>query len=483
MAEFRHGIGSSRADINPQRAFSHILIQQSIAGESGVGNLFSRSEYYQRLNYNELGYDMITAVADFYSDSYDPEIIQWRDGSFGGEKYYSSTYPTRDASRMILQMLQCKEVSFRSLLNSVNQLENAVHNTGFFFNKFLGDKNGFDIGTAGHKDFISASEHWLVTMPFYALFYTNYVDEPHRVAKGHDKLIGHLYGKEEKGARGEVEMREKVSEFVSFASVVGTLKSDVESHSLEEHEQFYIDQLIGGYNMHKNGMCGYTECTSPECKQAGILVSMGIDENILQTLLDQLNEYMNWPALAFAHTPDTLEMVTDALTAQGSRAASATAFTKKEREVNVPEVGVEKIGNQNGYDFPVWSIQSNNSDTKWIYIDQLLCRWWNEIGDTISELEDENMVSQYEAWREPTDWGGEDIMDEMRGLDQILQGEGEHRIYSRYWSTSCEQYKTPLGLLKSMVIAHDGRYNYNAHSLLKELHEAGKINEKKGEIE
>ena len=35
MAEFRHGIGSDRADISMQRAFSHILIQQSIAGESG----------------------------------------------------------------------------------------------------------------------------------------------------------------------------------------------------------------------------------------------------------------------------------------------------------------------------------------------------------------------------------------------------------------------------------------------------------------
>jgi hypothetical protein len=45
MAEFRHGIGSNRAKIGAQRAFSHILIQQAIAGESGVSNLFSRSDY------------------------------------------------------------------------------------------------------------------------------------------------------------------------------------------------------------------------------------------------------------------------------------------------------------------------------------------------------------------------------------------------------------------------------------------------------
>ena len=481
MAEFRHGIGSSRGNIKAQRAFSHILIQQAIAGESGVSNLFSRSEYYQRLNYNELGYDMIHEIAQFYSDSYDPDITAWRDGSFGGEKYYNSTYPAQDASRLILQMLQGKKVNLKTLLNSVNQLENAVHNTGFFFNKFLGDKNAFDIGTGGHTDFASACEHWLVTAPFYAMFYTNYVNEPHRVAKGHDKLIQHLNSAEQKGHRGEIEMRPNLGKFVAFASTIGTLKDDIESHSLQEHEHFYRDQLIGGFVMHKNGMCGFEECTVGECKQAGMLIKLGLSQEVVSNLLEQLNEYMNWPALSFAHVPDALDKVTDALTAQGSRAASATAFTAKEREVNAPEVVVEHIGNQ--YGFPVWSIQSNNSDTKWIYLDQLLCKWWEEISDTISELEDCSAVQQYEAWKDPTPWVGEDFMDEVIKLGHTLNTAGEHRIYSRYWNPNTPEYSTPMSIVKCMIVAHDGRYNYDTYSLLMKLHEAGKINEKKGEIE
>ena len=64
----------------------------------------------------------------------------------------------------------------------------------------------------------------------------------------------------------------------------------------------------------------------------------------------------------------------------------------------------------------------------------------------------------------------------------MLKGMGDYQFYSRYWSVSTPQYCTPLGLLKSMIASHDGRYNYNTHSLLKQMHEAGKINENNGEI-
>jgi len=488
MGEFRHGIGSSRANIPVQRVFAHILMQQSIAGESGVDNLFSRGEYYQRINYNELGYDMIHSIAEFYSDSYDPDVTEWRDGSFGGEKYYNSTYPTRDASYMILQMLQGKEVKLQTLLNSVNQLENAVHNTGFFFNKFLGDKSAFDIGTGGHGEFASACEHWLVTAPFYALFYTNYVNEPHRVAEGHDKLIKHLYAqanrREKMNGTNHVKMREQIPAFLAIADDEGTLKENIEIVGLQEHEHFYTEQILAGFNMHKKGMCGFTECTVGECKQAAILIEMGIDENVLHILLDQLNEFMECPTLSFPQVPDTLEKVTEILTTQGSRSLEATAFTKAERDVNNPEVEVIEIrlGKNIVHPKMIWTIQCNTSDIKWVYIDHLLHDWWDEICTTIEELGEEGMIAQYEAWRNPTEWIGEDIMDEVEALSEILRDIGQYSIYSRYWSTSTYAFQTPMGIIKSMMVAHEGRYHYTAHSLLKELHEAGKINENKGEI-
>ena len=394
MAEFRHGIGSSRAVISAQRTFSHILIQQCISGESGVSNLFDRGEYYQRLNYNELGYDLIHSMAKFYSDAYDDSVVEWMDGSFGGQKYYNSTYPTRDASGLILSLLQGGAPRITSLLNSVNKLESAVHNTGFFFNKFLGDKQAFDIGTGGHSDFASACEHWLVTAPFYALFYTNYVNEPHRVAKGHDKLIQHLIKMENHNQpRVNKDMEEEIPKYLSLADWDGTLKDDVKSKGLKHHEHFFVDQLKADYRMHKQGLCGYDECKSPECQRTAALVKMGIDLDTLNTLLNELNIFMGQAAMSFPYDAQPLDIVTNELTAHGSRAVMQTAFTETTRTVETPEVTVTKIP---GYE--AYLIQPNNSSICYCYIDYVLQEWWGEISEIVAEIEEEDMVTQYYAW-------------------------------------------------------------------------------------
>ena len=409
--------------------------------------------------------------------------VEWRDGSFGGEKYHNSTYPTYEASQMILQMLQGKDVKLKSLLNSVNKLENAVHNTGFFFNKFLGDKDAFNIGTTGHRDFKSACEHWLVTAPFYAMFYTNYVNEPHRVAKGHDKLIAHLYEQVKRHHREDTKMRDNIAEFLAFSYKEGTLKANIQGNTtIAPHEHFYTEQLERDYRMHKEGMCGYDQCTSSECKQSAILIAMGIDETVLAKLLDHLSEYMNWPAFSFHQEPDSLETVEDVILSKGNRAPSQTAFREKERKITAPEMSVVRIGEKNGWDFDAWSLQVNNSDSKTIYIDHVLKGWWDEITDTVTELESEPTIQQYDAWKNPEPWIGDRLMDEVRGLDKILSEEGEFTFYSRYWSPSYDAYKDPIGLIKSMLVAHDGRHEYNTHSLLRELYEAGKVNEINGEI-
>jgi hypothetical protein len=477
MAEFRHGIGSSRAEITPQRAFSHILIQQCISGESGVSNLFQRSEYYQRLNYNELGYDLIHSMAGFYSDAYDGSVVEWCDGSFGGSKYYNSTYPTRDASSLILQMLQGKDVDIKSMLNSVNKLENAVHNTGFFFNKFLGDKDAFDIGTTGHRDFSAASEHWIVTAPFYALFYTNYVDEPHRVAKGHDKLVIHLMKMARE--RCNTSMVDEMPKFLSLADKWGTLKDDIHSACLKHHEHFFIEQLTADYTMHQTGLCGFDECKSAECQRMSALVKMGIDLDTLNKLLEVLNQFMGCQSMSFPHEPDSLEMVTDALTAQGSRAVTQTAFTETTRKVDTPEVSVTKIFDR------VFLIQPNNSDISHVYMDWKLKEWWDEIEDVVAELEECSPMEQYDAWKHPADWIGEDIIDETEALLKVfieISKESPFKLYSRYWNTASSLYDEPINIIRAMMTCHEGRYHYNTHSLLQAIYEAGKINEIKGEI-
>jgi len=476
MAEFRHGIGSSRADISMQRAFSHILIQQTIAGESGVNNLFQRSDYYQRLNYNELGYDLIHSMAKFYSDAYDPDVTEWCDGSFGGEKYYNSTYPTRDASSLILSLLQGGAPRITSLLNSVNNLESAVHNTGFFFNKFLGDKSAFDIGTGGHGEFASACEHWLVTAPFYALFYTNYVNEPHRVAKGHEKLIQHLTKMEKQKVNQS--MIEEMPKFLSIANWDGTLKKDIHTMTLKHHEHFFVEQLKADFRMHKKGLCGYEECNSGECKKTAALVKMGIDEHELNILLQELNKFMNQTPFSFAGAPQSIEDVTEGLTAQGSRAVKQTAFTETTRTVETPDVIVTKMPG-----FDAYLIEPTNSPLAHLYIDEVLKTWWDIIEELVSELGDEDMTTQYYAWRDPELWIP-NIMEDAYDLeDKMLKvfAEKPYKIYSQSWATTHGDFGTPIHLIKSMMVAHEGRYNYDTHSLLLALHEAGKLNE--GEIE
>ena len=485
MAEFRHGIGSSRAEISPQRAFSHILIQQSISSESGVGNLFDRGEYYQRLNYKELGYDLIHSLSDFYSDAYDDCIVEWCDGSFGGQKYYNSTYPTRDASSLILKLLQGRDVDLKSILASVNKLENAVHNTGFFFNKFLGDKGAFDIGTSGHRDFSSASEHWLVTAPFYALFYINYVDEPHRVAKGHDKLVVHLM-QMVVGRKVNQDMVDEMPKFLSLANWQDTLKEDIKKRGLGHHEHFFVEQLEADYTMHKTGLCGFDECKSAECQRTSALVKMGIDLDTLNKLMGELKKFMTSSPFSFPHKPDTLEMVTDALTAQGGRAVSQTAFTKTTRKVETPEVTVTKLSD----DFEAYLIEPNNSEVGFVYIDPILRDWWYDVEDVVAELQECSPIDQYYAWRNPEEWVGENIMDEVKKLEEIIlnklgyigDGHSSIKLYSRYWNTSHHGFSTPTKIMQCMMVGHEGRYHYNTHSLLQKLHGAGKINETKGEI-
>ena len=476
MAEFRHGIGSSRAEISPHRAFSHILIQQCIAGESGIDNLFQRSEYYRRLNYNELGYDLIHSMSKFYSDAYDSSVVEWCDGSFGGAKYYNSTYPTRDASGLILKLLQGEDVNIKSMINSVNKLENAVHNTGFFFNKFLGDKTAFDVGTTGHSDFTTACEHWLVTAPFYALFYTNYVNESHRVAKGHEKLIQHLT--QTQRHKVNQDMIHEMPKYLSLANWDGTLREDINKHGLGHHEHFFVEQLKADFKMHKSGLCGFDECNSPECVQTAMLVKMGIDLEVLNKLLVVLNKYMSASSFSLSHKMDTLAFVTDELTTQGSRAINQTIFTMTVRKVETPEVTVTKIFDK------VYMIEPNNSEFAHVYMDFKLKEWWEEVEDVMGELDGCDPHQQYDAWRDPTPWVGDCMIDEAKELEKILNGiDKPWKAFSRYWNTSHSGFSTPTKIIQSMMISHEGRYHYNTHSLLHNLHEAGKINELIGEIE
>ena len=99
----------------------------------------------------------------------------WSSG-FGGIKYGESCQKARDVAEAIQVLLDAKDASedenwqmMKDILGAVNICENAVHNNGFFLNKFL-EKRAFDIGTSPNlltlnmtdmfEIFYSATDAW-----------------------------------------------------------------------------------------------------------------------------------------------------------------------------------------------------------------------------------------------------------------------------------------------------------------------------------
>ena len=500
MGEFRHGIGSERAPgMTPHRVFSHILIQQAISGESGVDSMFVRNDYYQRLNYNELGYDLIHEIAKFYTDSYTSKYARWAGGSFGGTKYLQSTKPTVMASYCIKALLRGEDIDLETVLNEVNKLENAVHNTGFFFNKFLGDKTAFDIGTGGHSSLQYAPEHWLATAPFYALFYTNYVNEPHRVAKGHDALVARLLSNEREV--GDTSLRDVVERAVLFArSPRGVLVEDIETEGFDKYKGLY-DKVQKDTTMHltEHGPCGFPACGLDVCKSAIEIIEMGFSKEVRDKVLKALESYVTSIHFNLQHIEHKdITEVLDVFHSEGTRAPSQTVFIEAERKMVANEVTTEKVYLCEGIygidEGPfAWIIRTG--DREYIHFDHLIERWVIHLqnDDVQNWLRNNSTYSeQYHAWRDPAqfirDFVWEDvglgeeeavsICDQVETIDDLIR---EHS-----YSTHSQLY-SPLSKMKAIeiiqaLISSAIGHKPTSRELLIEFNSEGRIT-KDGEIQ
>jgi len=397
MAELRHGLGG-RCNMTPHRAFSHIMYQKAISGESGVGNLFQRSEYYRRLNYNEIGYDDLHEIAKFYAESYSEEHNQWHSNSYGGDKYFSSVNPTVKVTELVKKLMNGKNVPLSRILSQVNKLENAVHNTGFFFNKFLGDKDAFDIGTLGHNNFQSASEHWLVTAPFYAMFYTNYVNEPERVAKGHDKLIQHL-----QNAANRVKESNRDCDFKTFSAeeIYGMSKPSDSNQPLteswdnldvsDEDRDLFGIPLNNGYTMHVEGICGLDQCERQDCQNYFATKEMGLTSEEAAMVSMALSTYMsNWTIQVDPEHIPTVAQIESEITGMSTRAPEQTIFEEKERLVKHGEMKVSKYTGGS-----LLFHHDDDTGNMHLWIDKMLARWQISIS-LVSQ--DFNTSTAIDAW-------------------------------------------------------------------------------------
>ena len=485
MAELRHGLGG-RCDMTPPRSFSHIMYQKAISGETGIGSLFRRSEYYERLNYNEIGYDDLHEIAKFYADSYHGDICEWNSSSYGGKKYYLATEPTVHVTRLIKKLMNGQDVPLSKILAQVNKLENAVHNTGFFFNKFLGDKDAFDIGTTGHMGFASACEHWIITAPFYALFYTNYVNEPDRVAKGHDKLVQHLHNRLEKNTTRCDFKTFSSSDIYSMSEPTNTTLVDLwDAWGVGESDRnLFIRPLSDGSTLHVEGVCGLSACERTVCQNYHIMKVMGLSDENSKVISTGLEKYLSEWSIQF--TPDhipTASTIEAHINGMGTRSPEQTMFDEKDREIVSTEMEVESWI----HGLKIFKI----SGTSHLWIDKMLGRWLKKINDKCTEWDANgtHISSTIDAWNNPEKYFPlvYEIADKLDNMSIIWGDDSKFILHSHLFnirglrSSGKTEWETngdanTFKEILSRMLGHHLVGRGNTHQLLQQLHtETGNV--------
>ena len=485
MGELRHGMGS-RCYMTPQRTFAHICIQQGLSGDSGISDLYRRSDYYRRLEYNELGYDVLSDIAQFYSDSYNSDWCEWSSGSYGGQKYFMSTNPTSVVTKIVKRLLDGENIRLQTILNQVNKLENAVHNTGFFFNKFLDNKDAFDIGTGGHRDFASACEHWIVTAPFYATFYTKYVNEPHRIASGHDKLVNHLYKQVSAHQRVQSNFGTGTKEF-NTARLLKLSRTDTGDNAYtplvdtwenydtpEEHRKLFKAPIESGCTLHTVGVCGVSGCTNADCKNYFMMESLGLNKTEVKKLRNMLTNFVNDWVIYPDQSLHTSETMAAQILQNSVRDPTQTMFEETERKVEKPEITVESLADG------VY-MYTDDDGNKHLWYDEKLKEWWGEIEDTLESL---SITDALLAWNNPAS-AFPKISKEANVLDKNLiaylkniygakKKQPKILVQSSLF-TEPHPLKRPFqDAIKKLMCNHYAK-NYNVHKLLELLSTEGSI--------
>ena len=441
MGEFRHGM-HGKADFTPQRTFAHMAMQTAISGEANCKNYFSRSDYYRRLNFNEIGYDVLHTLCKFYTDSYDGDIAPWHSSSYGGLKYQMAIKPSVEATEMCKRLLQGGDINFKTLLAKVNQLESAVHNTGFFFNKFLGDKTAFDIGTTNHHDLAHAVEHWITVMPYYSMFYHQYVNEPQKVTIKHRQMHTTLITNSSKYQKTNPKMMGEVTAYDSIAFEDGVLRStllkrvdngDITSLTSKVYEKTL--NKLDGTRIHRLGICGYTSCPVQECKTMNMLDELNLKEDQLDKLIQAVTKYNQHKAYnASVNECYKPKDIIQKVQSKDARATEQVVFVDKERELE--EKIVEMTKHQVGADkknivYIISKVERRvDPDTgesirlkrNYIYADHVFAKWSLIVNEYLeSEEMWEHPVTAFRVWLKPPKNIDGDLYDMMTDIAVLVE--------------------------------------------------------------
>ena len=328
MGEARHAWGGQDNLFAPKHGLAHIFISTLMAGGythkggfpefdpdmkvHNTGSYQYRESYYKPFKNKYLGVGAMSEILKAYYGIFSEN--EW-DGSYGGSKYAGSVQLASNVVELVETVMNDMEggsgmlaENYKALLDAVNRLESAQHNTGWFFNKFA-TKTYMDIGTAHHKNLETVSMQYTVAVSYHYLFYKQ-MNEEHMIWDGfiedEEWQLYHAVGWDRSVlSNSQIETAFfQIMNYLNNAqpddSLIGLfedgyLPSWARNMLVETTEYFTSHGNQEGYDraIHQRGKCGIAGCPKGVCKE--------YQQSILYPISQQGKERLAWALGALTH--------------------------------------------------------------------------------------------------------------------------------------------------------------------------------------
>ena len=157
VGELRHLRSNAKdATLLPYAVLTAIYGKDKWQKATGMSSLSeSRQHFYMMIENHPA---TLSSVIDLFALAEECYSLPW-ESSYGGAKYKDACEKGRGLAEAVQTFMDTPtDKNFKELIARANLVEHAVHNTGFFFNKFL-SKTALDWGTNHNLIRIGNSEH------------------------------------------------------------------------------------------------------------------------------------------------------------------------------------------------------------------------------------------------------------------------------------------------------------------------------------
>ena len=300
LGEMRHAY-DGKATLDPHISLKHLLSVMSLIEDDEDFSEFDwndRSEYYNLLKRKKVGLPYLKIMLENCSICF--EDSEWS-GSFGGPKYMESVEAAIECCTFMMAFGD-GDVDVNKVLGKVNKLENAVHNTGGFFNKFVRNKYWFDMATKGGHDKLGyVSWQYHVAAVFHTRFYRRIVEEPWVCYDGykedheailHDDKV-EILGDEEIKVFGDLmsslHTGGDLIEYDGMSKALMTLAVSAYCQPASTYCEDCDSSSCGCYGnytkkYHKTGICSLKGCPNEDCKEAVFATQYGLKPYEIDTV-------------------------------------------------------------------------------------------------------------------------------------------------------------------------------------------------------